>query len=130
LQEELFRAGALEVYFTPVYMKKNRPGFNITIISKPEQFDPIADTILIKSSSFGLRYNYYSRKYLDREIKKVETPYGPIRIKVGMLRGKVVKLSPEYEDCRKAAQKYNLPIRTVFDEAKKRAEVKLKKGDF
>ncbi len=126
LQEELFTAGALEVYVTPVYMKKNRPGFNLTVISKPDLFDPIADTILIKSSSFGLRYNYYSRKYLDREIKKVETPYGPIRVKVGILGGKVVKLSPEYEDSRKAAQKHNLPIQKVIDEAKKSAEMHLR----
>jgi uncharacterized protein (TIGR00299 family) protein len=126
LQEELFRTGALEVYVTPVYMKKNRPGFNITVIAGPERFDPIAETILVKSSSFGLRYNFYSRKYLDRKIKKIDTPYGPIRVKVGMLGDRVVKLSPEYEDCRKTAQKQNLPIQTVFDEAKKRAETHLR----
>jgi uncharacterized protein (TIGR00299 family) protein len=128
LQEELFAVGALEVYVTPVYMKKNRPGFNITVINKPDRFDQIVDTILIKSSSFGLRYNYYSRKYLDREIKKVETQYGPVRIKVGMLGGRVVKRSPEYDDCRKAAQKHDLPIREVFDEAIKRAEEHLRKN--
>jgi len=118
LQEDLFSRGALDVFITPVYMKKNRPAFNITVMSEPEKLETIARTILLKSSSFGLRYHYYFRKKLERQIKIIQTELGMMRVKVGLLNGRVVKIVPEYEDCRKAAQKEGLSINRVFEKVR------------
>jgi len=128
IQETLFSEGALDVFITPCFMKKNRPGFNLTVLSKPEDLNRCADTILINSSTFGLRYQFYYRKYLDRRIEKVQTEFGPISVKLGILDGKVVKVSPEYEDCRRAALKNNIPIRTIFEKARLEAGVFITKN--
>lgn len=121
--ETLLSEGALDVFITPCFMKKNRPGFNLTVLSKPEDMNRLADTILLNSSTFGLRYQFYYRKYLERRIEKVRTEFGPISVKLGIFNGRVVKASPEYEDCRRAALKNNLPIRTIFEKVRLEAEV-------
>ncbi|MGQ9615491.1 MAG: nickel pincer cofactor biosynthesis protein LarC [Spirochaetota bacterium] len=123
IQETLLSEGALDVFITPCFMKKNRPGFNLTVLSKPEDINRLADTILLNSSTFGLRYQFYYRKYLERRIEKVRTEFGPISVKLGIFNGRVVKASPEYEDCRRAALKNNLPIRTIFEKVRLEAEV-------
>jgi len=119
LQEKLFKSGALEVYISPVSMKKNRSAWNIGVILNQEHLNQCAHTILTESSSFGLRYHYCFRKTLTRKIIKVNTIYGAIKVKAGFFEGKVIKVSPEYEDCRKSALKAKVPIRSVFNEAVK-----------
>jgi len=119
LQEQLFLDDALDVFITPIYMKKNRPAFNITIICNPKDFNKCSDTVLLKSSSFGLRYQYNYRKVVDREIKNIKTPFGGIKVKIGYYNGKIIKVSPEYEDCKKASEKENLPFRKIYDEVVK-----------
>lgn len=125
LQDALFADGALDVFITPVYMKKNRPGVNLTAIIRPEDLNRCADTILLTSSSFGLRYQFYHRRCLERRIERVDTEYGPIAVKLGILDGRVVKVSPEYEDCRRAAIMHHLPVRTVFERARFKTERRL-----
>lgn len=125
LQEEILSQGALDVYVTPIFMKKNRPAFNLSIVTRPEDFEKCSKTILLRSSSFGMRYQYYFRKTLERRIEKVETEYGNIAVKIGYLNGKVVKVSPEYEDCRRASLANNIPIREIFEKAKRSAKEKL-----
>lgn len=115
LQDALFKQGALDVYVTPIHMKKSRSAFNITVLSNPESFERCARTILLKSSSFGLRYQYYFRKTLDRTIEKVSTEYGTVGVKIGYLNGTVLKISPEYEDCRKKAEEHDVSLRTIFE---------------
>jgi uncharacterized protein (TIGR00299 family) protein len=126
LQETLFLQGALDVYVTPVYMKKNRPGFNVSVISRPQDMEGLSNTILTASSSFGLRYQLYNRKILERRIKKINTPYGTIAVKCGYLNGSLIKVVPEYEDCRKAGQKTKTPFREVWINVKIKAEEKLR----
>ena len=121
LQETLFKEGALDVWTSPVYMKKNRPGFNICVVSAPETFDRLSDCVLKNSSSFGLRYSTHERLCLKRSIKKVHTAYGDIDVKVGMIGQDIVKASPEYEDCRRAARNHNVSLQVVFDAARREA---------
>jgi uncharacterized protein (TIGR00299 family) protein len=121
LQETLFKEGALDVWTSPVYMKKNRPGFNICVISAPEAFGRLSDCMLRTSSSFGLRYSIHERLCLKRLIKKVHTAFGDIGVKVGMIGQDMVKASPEYADCRRAARKHNVSLQVVFDAARREA---------
>ena len=117
LTEELFGSGALDVTVTPVQMKKNRPGFTVAAVSAPERLDACARAMLERSSTFGLRYQYFYRKTLDRTLVKVETRFGPISVKVGSLGGTVLKAAPEYEECKTAARVFDVPLREVFREA-------------
>ena len=121
LQEALFTEGALDVWTSPVYMKKNRPGFNICVVSARENFDNLCTCMLRKSSSFGLRYSTRERLCLKRTLNKVHTEFGDIRVKVGMIGQEIVKVSPEYEDCRSAARDHGVPLQAVFDAARREA---------
>ena len=111
--ERLFAAGALEVFFTPIQMKKNRPGTLVTIITPDDRFDAVGEVVFRETTTIGFRYRPMDRIELGREIRKVKTPYGAIRIKVSLFQGKVVQATPEYEDCRAAALKAGVPLREV-----------------
>lgn len=119
LQERLFSEGALDVFFTPIYMKKNRPAFNITILCSPERFEQCANTVLRESSTFGIRYQHYRRKTLERRTQQVLTKYGTISMKIGMLDGNVIKSAPEYEDMREAAHRHRVPLQRIVEEVRK-----------
>ena len=128
LHELLLSEGALDVWVTPVHMKKNRPGFNITVLCSPGSLEGLAQRVLRKSSTFGLRYSFQERKCLRRSIKEVRTEYGPVHVKLGMLGDEVVKVVPEYKDCRNAAMRHDIPIERVFAAAKAEAVQQLREG--
>jgi uncharacterized protein (TIGR00299 family) protein len=113
LMERLFAAGALEVFFAPIQMKKNRPGTLVTLIVPEERFEAIAEVVFRETTTIGFRYQRMDRIELGREIRRVRTRYGPIRIKVSLFLGRVVQATPEYEDCRTAALKASVPLREV-----------------
>jgi len=117
LMERLFSAGALEVFYTPIQMKKNRPGSLVTIIVPEERFDPVGEVVFRETTTIGFRYQRMDRVELGREVRKVKTRFGPIRIKVSLFKGEVVQATPEYEDCRAAALKAGVPLREVQREA-------------
>lgn len=117
VSERLFQAGALDVFMTPVFMKKNRPATLLSVMCPTELADDIASIILTETTTFGLRVSESERRCLDREWKTVSTRFGDIRIKVGLMGGVPVKASPEYEDCRRAAETHAVPIRQVYEEA-------------
>lgn len=121
VMEKLLAEGALDVYYTPVSMKKSRPGTLITVLSKPENAFGLEDLLLRETSTFGVRKTEWTRRILDREFKKIETLYGEITVKVGMLEGEIIKLSPEFEDVKKAAAAHNVPLREVFLEVQQAA---------
>jgi uncharacterized protein (TIGR00299 family) protein len=116
LQERLFEAGSLDVFTTPIFMKKNRPAFNVTVICAPSDLDRIADLILRESSTFGLRYQYLKRRLLERRFEKLDTCFGPVSLKIGLIGNVVIKASPEYEDLRKAARAHGVSLRRVAEE--------------
>jgi len=81
---------------------------------------------LSETSTFGVRYYEVNRITLDREIQTLKTPYGPVKVKVGSLDGGVLKISPEYEDCKKIARREKLPIKKIYEDIKNLAEQKIK----
>lgn len=123
--EKLFSEGALDVFFTPVFMKKNRPGTKLTVLCHPEKKESIVELVLKHTSTFGVRLSDMERSILERETVEIYTDFGSIRCKVGKLDGKILKYSPEYEDCRAASEKYGRPIADVYNEAISKARGKL-----
>ncbi len=113
LTTRIMDSGALDCYVTPILMKKGRPGQCLTALASPQTAQQIARLILQDSSSFGVRFREMDRICLERETKEVDTQYGRIRVKIGYLDGQVVKSSPEFEDCRTAAEQHHVPLTTV-----------------
>lgn len=117
LTEKLMESGALDVYTTPVQMKKQRPGSLLTVLCRPMQRDALLDLIFEESTTFGVREYDTRRTTLARRFTTVQTPYGEIRIKVGEWKGRVITASPEHDDCVRCAKASNVPIRTVYESA-------------
>lgn len=117
LTDKLLEAGALDVFATPVFMKKQRPGTLLSVLCTPATRETMLDLIFEESTTFGIRESQVQRTVLERQIRSVETPYGTVRIKVGYWRGKEVTHSPEIEDCRQLALAHHVPVRVVYDAA-------------
>lgn len=119
LAERLMAGAAADVWMTPVIMKKGRPGVVLSVLCSHSDIEINLDRIFEESSTFGVRIDTIERHCLERRIEKVKTPYGMISIKVGSRHGKDINISPEYEDCRKAAEELGVSLRTVYDAARK-----------
>lgn len=103
IMERAFAAGALDVFMTPVQMKKNRPGVLLTVLCEPKDADPVISILLNETSSLGVRYHRAARRILERSVESVETPYGSVRIKVALEHGRALHFQPEYDDCARIA---------------------------
>lgn len=114
LMERLLEAGALDVYFTPVQMKKNRPGTLVTLLCRPPQLQELAGILLAESGSLGCRYHAVARFEAEREILEVPTAFGTVRIKRARLDGRPLAVAPEFEDCRRLALASGAPWRDVY----------------
>lgn len=117
---KLLEAGALDVFFTPVFMKKNRPAYMMTVLAKPGSEDTLAEIVLTETSTLGIRARRMERYCMERETMQVETVYGKARLKIASL-GQIKKASPEYEDCRKIAQDTGMPLQKVYELVKTEA---------
>ncbi|MBE0558067.1 MAG: nickel pincer cofactor biosynthesis protein LarC [Proteobacteria bacterium] len=115
--EKLFTAGALDVFLTPIQMKKNRPGTLLSVICEPAGTEAIASVILAETSTLGVRISQWERICLERRWEEVATEFGKIRIKIGERDGRMITASPEYEDCKRAAAEYGVPARQVYESA-------------
>lgn len=115
--EKLLQAGALDVYCTAISMKKNRPATQISAICHPEKIGELEATLFRESTTFGIRRHLCQRSILDRRHETVETPYGPIRIKIGSFGGQEVTASPEFADCQRAAEQFKIPVKMVIQAA-------------
>lgn len=111
--DEALKRGALDCYFTPVQMKKNRPGVLVSILCRPSERDAMCELLLTETTTLGVRFHEVLRRALERETVSVETEFGAIDVKVARLNGRVVKEMPEYEQCRAAAEKANVPLQAV-----------------
>ncbi|MBN2980044.1 nickel pincer cofactor biosynthesis protein LarC [Cohnella algarum] len=118
--ERLFASGALDVFYAPVYMKKNRPGVHVTVICLPVDADACETTLLKETTTFGVRRSERTRRMLERKWQQVETPFGIVRVKLGYEKDKLVQASPEFEDAAQAAKAYGVSLRTVYRETLKR----------
>ncbi|MBN2437119.1 MAG: nickel pincer cofactor biosynthesis protein LarC [Deltaproteobacteria bacterium] len=115
--ERLFAAGALDVFLSPIQMKKNRPGTLLSVICDPGKAETMSDIVLAETSTFGVRISRWERICLDRRWEEVETEFGTIRIKIGERGGRVITVSPEYEECKRAAAAHGVPLRRVHESA-------------
>ncbi|MFN0107771.1 MAG: nickel pincer cofactor biosynthesis protein LarC [Blastocatellia bacterium] len=114
LMEKALADGALDVFYTPVQMKKNRPGVLLTLLCKPEDRQQMTDLIFSETTTLGVRYRHEQREILRREFVTVETEFGSIKIKLARAEdGRVVNHSPEFDDCRAAAELHQVPIRQI-----------------
>jgi uncharacterized protein (DUF111 family) len=106
---KLMDAGALDVFYTPIYMKKNRPAYMLTVLAKPGTEDILAGIVFKETTTLGIRTQYVKRRCMDRRVLNINTPYGDARVKVASY-GEITKVSTEYEDCRKIAEESGLPL--------------------
>ncbi len=120
LVEKLYENGALDVFFTHIQMKKNRPGVKLSVISSGENVNNLADIIFNETSTFGIRFYETKRIKLMFEKQKIKTKYGEINVKIGRLKNQIITISPEFEDCKKIADKFNLPLKNVYEIAKRK----------
>jgi pyridinium-3,5-bisthiocarboxylic acid mononucleotide nickel chelatase len=115
--EKALAAGALDVFATPVQMKKNRPGMLVTVLCKPDDESKFHEMLFAETTTLGVRTYSAERRVLARQWETVHTAFGEIRIKVARLNGHIRQASPEFEDCRKLAEAKNVPLQRVMDEA-------------
>ena len=113
LMDRLFEAGALDVFYSPVQMKKNRPGTLVTVLCAPASREKVSGVLFAESTTIGVRYREVQRECLTREVRVVNTPVGPIRFKVATRDGRVLNVSPEFEDCARAAAARQIPLKDV-----------------
>ncbi|MCP4251638.1 MAG: nickel pincer cofactor biosynthesis protein LarC [bacterium] len=115
--ERLLEAGALDAYLVPIYMKKSRPAVVLTALAEPGRVAEMERIIFAETTTLGVRRHLARRTKLPRTLERVETPYGPIGVKIGRQGDEVVTTAPEYEDCRAAAKHHGVPLRVVMDAA-------------
>jgi hypothetical protein len=113
VMEQLYAAGALEAYFTPVQMKKNRPGTLVTIVAPPRHRDACLAVLFRETTTIGVRHTLAERECLAREMVTVTTPYGPVRVKVARRAGAVMNAAPEFDDCARLAGEQGVPVKDV-----------------
>jgi pyridinium-3,5-bisthiocarboxylic acid mononucleotide nickel chelatase len=113
VMDRLYTAGALEVFYIPVQMKKNRPGTLLTVVAPPALRTTMTDLIFRETTTIGLRHYDVDRECLERTIVPVETPIGTVRVKVASRDGRVLNATPEFEDCAALAAAHNLPVKDV-----------------
>jgi uncharacterized protein (TIGR00299 family) protein len=115
--EQALAAGALDVFYTPVQMKKNRPGVLLTVICPSERVDALSEMVFQQTTTIGLRIYEARRRVLAREFVSVETPHGSVRMKVARLNGRVLNAAPEYDDCQRLAREKSVPLKQVLADA-------------
>ena len=114
--ERLLEEGALDVFFTPIQMKKGRPAVMVSFLCRPEQLDQLAQLLLVETSAIGLRYYRADRVVLQRRVVEQQTEFGSVRFKQVFDRsGNVLRASPEYEDCRRIAREKEIPCRDIME---------------
>ena len=115
LFEKVMNEGALDVFTESIFMKKNRPAYKISILTKEEDLNKFIELLLTETSTFGVRYKQYNRAKLDRKFIDLNTNYGIVKIKLGYYNRKLIKAKPEYYQCKLISTKLNIPITEVYN---------------
>jgi len=115
VQARLLKVGALDAFFTPIQMKKNRPGILLSVLCRPSDRQEIQELLFTETSTFGIRYREIERITLDREVAQVQTAFGSIQIKIGSQDGKIFQVSPEFESCNAAAERSQQPLKRIYE---------------
>jgi uncharacterized protein (DUF111 family) len=119
VMDKLFEAGANDVYWIPIVMKKGRPGFMLNVLCSEERIEEMENVIFTETTTLGLRYLRADCHRLGREFIQVATPWGQITVKVGLYKGEVVQASPEFKECEQAAKSFGVPIKEVYEEVRR-----------
>jgi uncharacterized protein (TIGR00299 family) protein len=128
ISEKLFQAGIADVYLTNIIMKKGRPGIILNVICETEHAGIARKILFTESSTLGIRTFPFRKDTLSRKFEIVSTEFGDMRIKISSYLGQPVSVKPEYDDCRKIASEMNIPLKKVYNEVQRVAELKLKNG--
>ncbi len=112
--DRLFAAGAVDVWWTPVVMKKSRPALILGALAPTARREDVIATILRETTTLGVRFAELARRTLERRVEEVDTPWGRVSVKLGLLGGHVVNVAPEYESCRALARAHGVPLKDVF----------------
>jgi uncharacterized protein (DUF111 family) len=115
--EALFAAGALDVWLTPIQMKKNRPGTMLSVLCEEAAVEALAEIIFRETTTFGVRIEQVLRLKLERRFEQVATEFGEVTVKVGLRNGEVIQRAPEFESCKAVAQASGQPLRAVYEAA-------------
>jgi hypothetical protein len=128
ISEQLLAQGALDVFMTPIYMKKNRPATLLSVLTARDKLDGILATVFSETTTLGVRIHSVDRKKLERETILVRTHLGDVRVKLGRIGGEVKTIAPEYEDCREIAARRGIPLKDVYEAARAACREVLLKG--
>lgn len=115
IYEKFINDGALDIYTQSIYMKKNRPAIKLCILCKEDDLNKFIDLMILQTSTFGIRYSKYNRVTLDRKFTKIETEYGKITVKLGYYNGQLIRITPEYEDCKNISINKNIPLNSLVN---------------
>lgn len=114
IYDKTLEEGALDIYTESIYMKKNRPATKVCILCEEKYLEKLIGTLIVETSTFGVRYNKLNRVKLKREFKELKTPYGNVTVKLGYYKGKLIKVTPEYEDCKNIAKNNELSLNQLL----------------
>ncbi|MEK7788683.1 MAG: nickel pincer cofactor biosynthesis protein LarC, partial [Planctomycetota bacterium] len=114
VMDKLFEAGAVDAYFTPIQMKKGRPGIIISAIVAESSLSAVELVLFNQTTTFGIRKYKVVRTILTREFKEVDSQFGKIKVKIGKFNGDIKSFSPEYEDCKRIAEERGIPLKQVY----------------
>jgi hypothetical protein len=118
LMDRLLEAGALDVFLTPVIMKRSRPGVVLTALAEPSRVGELSTILFEESTTIGVRWTDYQRTRLERELVALQTAYGPLQFKISRLAGKIVTVTPEFSEVTRIAREKGLPVREVLEQAR------------
>ena len=127
VEKKLLKAGALDVFRTPIHMKKGRGGFELSLLCAEKDTDILSDILFRETTTIGIRIHNIERRKLDRETKKIKTRFGEAEVKLAYLKGELVNVSPELDSCEKLAKKKGLPVKKIYEEVKEKANKIFKK---
>jgi hypothetical protein len=128
LMERLFAAGALDVCYTPIQMKKNRPATLITVISPLQDGERLALALLRETSTLGVRIQQVQRRKAQRAQEQITTALGPMLVKVKRLGSRIISATPEYEECQRIARERDMSLADVYEVARRAIQIDLERG--
>jgi uncharacterized protein (TIGR00299 family) protein len=129
LMDRLLEAGALDVFLTPVIMKRSRPGVVLTALAEPSRVGELSGVLFQESTTIGVRWTDYQRTRLERELVTLPTAYGPVAFKLSRLQGRLVTVTPEFSEVSRIAREKGVPVREVLDQARADARRLLEASD-
>jgi len=112
----LFEAGANDVFYTPIYMKKNRPGVLLQLLTNRNNIDKMKEILFKETTTLGVRYYYLTVHRLERKFTTIETEWGPVTVKKGYYEGELLQSAPEYEECKSIAKLHQIPLKQVYEQ--------------